>query len=193
MRCDEVNVMLLNGSLYHRRLKVSATRLANETHLKPQSGHGNLIQKRHLRQFMHHFVIAVWRAKRQNAPSVKEYATTLAILALLSATLALAEDFKTVRGKLYKDATIIRVESDGIVLKTKTGISKIYFVELPKDVQERFHPTPAKTAAAERPREPIKLEGWAAVMANPRAIVIFVAGTIIIAGVVVTIVRRRSQ
>jgi hypothetical protein len=25
------------------------------------------------------------------------------------------------------------------VLKTKTGISKVYFVELPKDVQERFH------------------------------------------------------
>jgi hypothetical protein len=25
------------------------------------------------------------------------------------------------------------------VISTKTGISKIYFVELPKDVQERFH------------------------------------------------------
>ena len=132
--------------------------------------------------------------KRQNAPSVKEYATTLAILALLSATLALAEDFKTVRGKLYKDATIIRVESDGIVLKTKTGISKVYFVELPNDVQERFHPSPAKTAAAQRQREPIKLQGWAAVMANPTAVVMFfVAGTIIIAGVVFAIVRRRFQ
>jgi hypothetical protein len=40
VRCDEVNAMLLNGSLYHRRLKVSATRLANETDVKPQSGHG---------------------------------------------------------------------------------------------------------------------------------------------------------
>jgi hypothetical protein len=144
--------------------------------------------------------------KRQNA-SVKEYATTLAILALLSATLALAEDFKTVRGKLYKDATIIRVESDGIVLKTKTGISKVYFVELPNDVRERFHPSPAKTAAAQRQREPIKLDsdlrsetpltllgkGWAAVMANPTAVVIFVAGTIIIAAVVFAIVRRRFQ
>ena len=132
--------------------------------------------------------------KRQNAPSVKEYATTLAILALLSATLALAEDFKTGRGKLYKDATIIRVESDGIVLKTKTGISKVYFIELPNDVQERFHPSPAKTAAAQRQREPIKLEGWAAMMANRTAVVMFfVAGTIIIAGVVFAIVRRRFQ
>jgi hypothetical protein len=137
-------------------------------------------------------------------PRVKECATTLAILAVLSASLALAEDFKTVRGKLYKDATIVRVEADGIVLKTKTGISKVYFIELPKDVQERFHPTPAhprpahpspaKTAAAQRQREPVKLEGWAAVMANRTAVVVFfVAGTIVIAGVLFAIVRRRSQ
>jgi len=139
---------------------------------------------------------------------VKYCQTTLAILAALSASLALAEDFKTVRGKLYKDATIIRVESDGIVLKTKTGISKVYFVELPNDVRERFHPSPAKTAAAQRQREPIKLDsdlrsetpltllgkGWAAVMANPTAVVLlFVAGTIIIAAVVFAIVRRRFQ
>jgi hypothetical protein len=130
---------------------------------------------------------------RQNASRVKECATTLAILAFLSVTLALAEDFKTVRGKEYKDATIIRVEADGIVLKSKTGISKVYFFELPKDVQERFHPTPAKTTATQRQLAPIKVEGWGAVMASPRAIVIFVAGTIIIVGVVFSIVRRRSQ
>jgi hypothetical protein len=34
---------------------------------------------------------------------------TLAILAALSASLALAEDFKTVNGKEYKDATVSRV------------------------------------------------------------------------------------
>ena len=130
--------------------------------------------------------------KRQNASSVKECATTLAILALLSATLALAEEFKTVRGKLYKDATIIRVEADGIVLKTKTGISKVYFVELPSDVQQRFRPTPAKTPVAQRELGPVKIQGWAAAMANPTAVVAFVvAGTIIIAGVVFAIVRRR--
>ena len=64
---------------------------------------------------------------------------TITILVTLSASLALAEDFKTISGTLYKDATISRVEADGIVIKTKTGISKIYFVELPKDVQERFY------------------------------------------------------
>ena len=64
---------------------------------------------------------------------------TIVILATLFVSLALAEDFKTVNGKIYKDATISHVEADGIVLRTKAGISKVYFVELPKDVQERFH------------------------------------------------------
>ena len=68
-------------------------------------------------------------------------------------SLALAEDFKTVSGKIYKDATIIHVEADGIVLRTKSGISKVYFAELPKDVQERFHhgsATPTGKAVTQR-------------------------------------------
>src|SRR5438477_3505340 len=78
---------------------------------------------------------------------------TIVILATLFVSLALAEDFKTVNGKIYKDATISRVEADGIVIRTKTGISKIYFVELPKDVQERFHygsATPTGKAVTQR-------------------------------------------
>jgi hypothetical protein len=34
---------------------------------------------------------------------------------------------------------VSRVEPDGIVLKSQSGISKVYFTELPKEVQERFH------------------------------------------------------
>ena len=67
--------------------------------------------------------------------------------------LALAEDFKTVSGKIYKDAKISHVEADGIVLRTKTGISKVYFAELLKDVQERFHfgsATPTEKAVTQR-------------------------------------------
>ena len=123
-------------------------------------------------------------------------ATTLAIVAVLSASLALAEDFKTIKGKVYKDATITRVDADGIVLRTKTGITKVYFTELPKDVQERFHPrpSPTKTVAAQREREPIKKTGWAAAVANPIAFIVLVfAGTIIIAGVVFAIVRSRLR
>jgi hypothetical protein len=70
---------------------------------------------------------------------VKHWATALASLAVASASITLADDFKTVNGKEYKNATVTRVEPDGIVLRTKSGITKVYFVELPKDVQERFH------------------------------------------------------
>jgi hypothetical protein len=63
----------------------------------------------------------------------------LVILVVCLASLALADDFKTIDGKEYKNVTVSRVEADGIVIKTKTGLSKIYFTELPKDVQERFH------------------------------------------------------
>ena len=52
--------------------------------------------------------------------------------------MAFGDDFKTIKGKEYKNVTVSRVEADGIVIKTKTGLSKIYFVELPKDVQKRF-------------------------------------------------------
>ena len=54
-------------------------------------------------------------------------------------TPVLADDFKTVNGKEYKNATVSRVEPDGIVLRVKGGISKVYFTELPNEVQERFH------------------------------------------------------
>jgi thiol-disulfide isomerase/thioredoxin len=63
----------------------------------------------------------------------------LPFLLLCLTTVAFADDFKLVSGKEYKNATVARVEPDGIVLKTKSGISKVYFVELSKDVQDRFH------------------------------------------------------
>ena len=91
-------------------------------------------------------------------------------LILCFTTVAVADDFKLVTGKEYKNVSVIRVEPDGIVLKTKSGISKVYFVELPKDVQERFHYNAAigsvysaqqsvnrSTMAAARRGEPIEL------------------------------------
>ena len=88
--------------------------------------------------------------KRSTIHRVKYWRTALAILAALSASLALAEDFKTINGKEYKNAEVSRVEPDGIVLRTKSGISKLYFTELPKEVQERFHYNPAYVAAQSR-------------------------------------------
>ena len=49
---------------------------------------------------------------------MKYWQTALAIFAALSASLALAEAFKTVNGKEYKNATVTRVEADGIIVIT---------------------------------------------------------------------------
>ena len=85
-------------------------------------------------------------SKRGRIRRVKHW--QVAFFVTLATSIALAEDFKTVTGKEYKDATVTRVEGDGIVLRTKTGISKVYFIELPKDVQERFRPAQATPSAA---------------------------------------------
>jgi hypothetical protein len=93
--------------------------------------------------------------------------TTLAVLAALSASIALADDFKTIDGKEYKNVKVSRVEPDGIVLMSSSGISKVYFTELPKEVQERFHyvePTPnlealRKPDATPNATEPMAISG----------------------------------
>jgi hypothetical protein len=69
---------------------------------------------------------------------MKSWKTTLAISAALSASIALADDFTTVDGKEYKNAKISRVEPDGIVLITKSGISKVYWTELPKEITASY-------------------------------------------------------
>jgi hypothetical protein len=96
-----------------------------------------------LRPFQYHFVIAVWRAKTHD--SGREMRATFAVIVTVCfATIAPADDFKTIDGKEYKNVKVKRVDPDGIVLRTKSGISKLYFTELPKEVQERFHYDAAK-------------------------------------------------
>src|SRR5437764_5311297 len=65
------------------------------------------------------------------------------------ASVVLADDFKTIDGKEYKNVTVTRVEPDSITVKnTKAGlIAKLPFTELPKEVRERFHYDPEKAAA----------------------------------------------
>ena len=74
-------------------------------------------------------------------------ARVLTFLILCFASAVFAEDFHTLNGKEYKDATVTRIEPDGIVVKTNSGVTKIYFTELPKDVQEHFHYDSGKAAS----------------------------------------------
>jgi hypothetical protein len=71
----------------------------------------------------------------------------LAILIVCFASLALADDFKTVDGKEYKNAKVSRVEPDGIVITFSGGIVKIPFTELSPEVQKKFSYDPQMAAA----------------------------------------------
>ena len=134
----------------------------------------------------YHFVVVVQRRKTAESRCVK-YCGTL-ILAVLFASLALSEDFKTVSGKVYKDVTVSRVEGDGIVLKTEKGIFKVYFAELPQEVQERFH-----WARPEPPREPF-YSRLAAAAEDPAALAKIIAfGASIAAGVALVMGHIRSR
>ena len=133
--------------------------------------------------------VILWRERSRFLPGkLKSWHAMLAISATLSASVALAEDFKTVRGKVYKDATVSRVEGDGIVLKTEKGIFKVYFAELPQEVQERFH-----WAKPEPPREPF-YSRLAAAAEDPAVLAKIIAfGASIIAGVALVMGHIRSR
>ncbi len=135
--------------------------------------------------------VILWRERSRFLPGkLKFWHAMLAISATLSASVALAEDFKTVSGKVYKDATVSRIEADGIELKTKTGISKVYFTELPQDVQERFH-----WAKPQAPREPF-YGRWAAAAEDPAVLAKIIAVTTAIiasVGLVISHIRSRRQ
>ena len=130
----------------------------------------------------------MWRRKAAEFRHVKYFG--ILILAALFASLAFSEDFKTTTGKVYKNATVSRVEGDGIVLKTEKGIVKVYFTELPQDVQEQFH-----WAKPEPPREPFyRRLVTAAVAQDPAALAKIIAvGSSVIATIALVTNYIRSR
>jgi hypothetical protein len=50
----------------------------------------------------------------------------------------LADDFKTVNGQEYKNAKVSRVEPDAIVITFSSGIVKLPFTELPREIQKKY-------------------------------------------------------
>jgi len=99
---------------------------------------------------------------------MKYWQTTLAILAALAASIALADDFKTIDGKEYKNVKVSRVEPDGIVITFSGGIVKIPFTELSPDIQKKYDTTrlrlpifkskPMKQDSRERGKSPKRMK-----------------------------------
>jgi hypothetical protein len=77
-------------------------------------------------------------------------------IGLTLALQAVAEDLTTITGKQLLGVSIERVEPDGLVVMTDSGIEKVPFSELPEDVQKKYGFDPQKAAqfsAAESARQ----------------------------------------
>jgi len=77
--------------------------------------------------------------------------SNIAVFVVCLASVSLADDFKTLNGKEYKSATVIRVEPDGIVIKFHGGIVKVAFTELNEELRRKYNydPDAARQFAAE--------------------------------------------
>src|SRR5438093_698368 len=64
--------------------------------------------------------------------------TLIALIVAALVTAVRADDIKTIDGTEYKNVTINRTESDGIVITHSTGVAKIPFSQLPNDAQKQF-------------------------------------------------------
>jgi hypothetical protein len=82
---------------------------------------------------------------------MKHRETILVIVAALYSSLALADDFKTINGKEYKNAAVSRVEPDGLVIKFSGGIVKVPFTDLSEELRRKYNyePEAAKAFAAD--------------------------------------------
>ncbi len=69
----------------------------------------------------------------------------LAIILVIPAVFA--DDFILNDGTRYDGGKVSRVEPDGLVVTTANGIVKLFFIDLPREVQERYHYDPKKAEA----------------------------------------------
>jgi hypothetical protein len=97
-------------------------------------------------------------AKRDPVRLVNYCITLLAVLVSLPVSRALCDDYKTVGVKEYRNARVSRVEPDGVVLVYKSGVVKVYFAELPEEIQKRFGYDPAKAENNRKSLEDRRIE-----------------------------------
>src|SRR5215510_8083637 len=91
------------------------------------------------------------------------------ILIVCLASVSLAEDFKTISGKEYKNATVSRVEPDGIVVRFSGGIVKIPFTDMSDELRLKYNydPDAAKQYTTEIQQKVIEQNQMIAREASP--------------------------
>lgn len=74
---------------------------------------------------------------------------TIASFFLALAWTALARDIRTLTGTVFREVVVTRVESTGIAITHKDGVSFLDFKILPPELQNEFQYNPAAYAAAQ--------------------------------------------
>jgi hypothetical protein len=69
-----------------------------------------------------------------------------------------ADDFKLTDGREYKGVTVTRAEPDGIMVMTDSGIEKIPFSLLPKEVQTKYGYDPQKAAQFQAEEKAVSIQ-----------------------------------
>jgi hypothetical protein len=69
------------------------------------------------------------------------------IAVFLTVSTVLADDFTLNDGTQYKEVKVSRAEPDGLVVTTTYGVIKLFFTDLPREVQEKYHYDPKKAEA----------------------------------------------
>jgi hypothetical protein len=69
------------------------------------------------------------------------------VVVFLTVSTVIADDFTLNSGTEYKNVKVTRVEPDGLVVTTAYGIIKLFFTDLPTEVQEKYRYDPKKAEA----------------------------------------------
>lgn len=72
------------------------------------------------------------------------------LLLLLLISSAIAEDIKTNDGKEYKDVTILGADPDALRIMYPSGVTRITFENLPKEIQKKYNYDPIKAKEFEQ-------------------------------------------
>ncbi len=85
-------------------------------------------------------------------------ATVLFSLGLLHGALA-ADDLKTTSGRVYKDATIIRLDATALVVQHRFGVVRIPFSEITAESRQKFNAQRAREVLRQRRSQDQKSSG----------------------------------
>ncbi len=93
---------------------------------------------------------------------------TLILAILLAVPVCFAADITTRKGVTYKQATVSKVEADGVRITHADGAARITFEDLPDALQRQYNYDPAKVAAYRKQVEDAREDAAAKAAAEQR-------------------------